>query len=509
MRHRVAVIGAGTAGCVVAGRLAEHDDLEVVLIEEGHPANRWRSARELWSLDGTLDPTTSQQWHVRQSDTEDRRSGAQTLLTGRGPGGSGRINGGYFIRPTTRDLDRWSRQIDDEGWGERLVAAMIRSETDLMHPDDPAHGHDGPVMVERDTAPLHPLSEAFHRSASAFGLADHPDMNDAGTTGVGPVPFNASAGRLVDPAAAYLVPALDRGNLTLVTGRHVRRLVSRDRRIVAVESTRDDGDRVVDVLEVDDVILCAGTFGSARILLASGIGDPDQLHGVGTAVVADSPGVGHVFWNHPCVDLFFEPDPTVLSAAAPTDPFMQLVAHTTSDGVGAVNAEFMATRRPYGQVTGEDPSDRSLSMRVTLIDAATTGWIRPVASTMATDRLEVHIGYDSTARDRTEMRKAVEVALEMMSHRGFSELFHGGVRSPIPAPATSFHMIGSCPMGIDPVTSVVDPSFRVHGVEGLRIVDGSVIPLQISRGPSACIVGLGELAAANFISDRGLSRIGV
>lgn len=493
--HRVAVVGAGTTGCIIAARLSEHRDLDVTLFEEGPRAISFSeqralwSQRPLWSLEEAFDPRSS-----RHLQVHDDHGPGPVLITGHGPGGSGRVNGGYFIRPTAQDLRRWSFAVGDQGWGDRLLSAMIRSETDMDHRRDRLHGDRGPITVERDGIVLHPVSEAFRDAAIEFGLDDHPDMNDGGTTGVGPVPFNAVSGRLVDPATAYLLPAIGRPNLTLMTGRRVLRVVVRCDRVVGVESHRRDGDGGTELFEADEVILCAGTLGTAGLLFASGIGEPDVLLTSGLEPVVASPAVGRSFWNHPCVDIVYRADDSTLSATGPNDPFMQLVAHTTTGGVGGVDAEYMATRRPYGVVTGQDPSDPNLALRVTLVGSTTTGLIAPRPGGG-----ELDISYATTTHDNAEMGRAVEAARELLTSEAFAQIIPEGVESSTTVPTTAFHMIGSCPMGDDPAASVVDTSFRLHGIDGLRIVDASVIPIQLSRGPSACVVGLGELAANAFL----------
>lgn len=487
-RHRIAIVGAGTAGCVLAGRLSAIEDLDVFLIEEGpapDPATIVAPPRPIWSLEGASDPSTSRRWSCADGSDD-----SSPLITGRGVGGSGRINGGYFMRPTTADLVAWSRVLGDAGWGDELVAAMIRSETDHDHPTSPLHGHDGPVPVHRDTSPLHPVSTAFAEAVESIGLDEHPDMNDGGSPGFGPVPFNARAGQLADTALTHLAPALGRPNLTVLTGQRVERLVIRGSRIVGVVVTGPTNGASARTVEVDEVILCAGTFGTPAILFSSGIGDPDALLRHSITPLLDNPVVGRAFRNHPVVDLTYVPRPGISTAARPAESFMQLVAHTTVDGVGGVDAEFMATRRPYGVVTGTNPTDGTLSLRVTLLDATPVGRIEPTAAgaTVFTDG--GHREHDHRTMDR-----AVAFAIALLSSDAFEEIIDYSAGPPIRSRSTAFHMTGSCPMGIDPAISVVDRSFRVHGIEGLRIVDASVVPVRLSRGPSACIVGLAELAS--------------
>lgn len=474
---------------MVAARLSENEALDVVLIEEGGMMTPY-GHRATWSLALAFDAVTSRSWSVETGSADDLR-----LITGRTVGGSGRINGGYFIRPTSADLDAWSDAVGDNAWGSRLLKAMITSETDRDHPDSPLHGTDGPIAVSRDSTPAHPVSSAFLEAAGSCGIEQHEDHNDGGVHGIGPVALNSLDGSLFDPGLAYLEPALRRPNLTLLSEHRVVRLISGSGRIRGVEVV--NGGRP-EVIPADDVVLCAGTFGTPAILFASGIGPADQLRAVGVDPIVDNPVVGQRYWNHPQVDLSFTPSPMASRPNGSNDSFMQFVAHLDESSGHVANAEYMATRRPYGVVTGLDPSDRSLSLRITLLDATAGGTIRA-----GVNGIEITDHHRDSPRDLTRLRRAIGFGLELLSTDAFREVTTDREQVPAEVPddwlssnlLSAFHMIGSCPMGDSADTTVVDATFRLHGLDGLRIVDASVIPLQISRGPAAAVVGLAELAA--------------
>lgn len=501
----------------MAARLSEDPEIDVVLIEQGSfpgsfpapgpPGRPAMDPRPIWSLAEAFDPRTSGRWYARTGVGRDLE-----LVTGRTVGGSGRINGGYFIRPTRDDLVAWQGLIGRDDWVDRMLAGMIRCETDLDLGGSPIHGDRGPIRVSRDVDDLHPVSEAFLDAASDLGIERHDDHNDGAPVGIGPVPLNSSDGYLVDPAVAYLLPAAHRPNLSVLTNRRVSRVVTEGLRAVGVETTA--GTRT-ESIGADEVILSAGTIGSVALLFASGVGDAARLRANGIEPLVHAARLGRHYWNHPFVDLHFTPGSEPGPQRSERRSFMQLVAHTSTSTAGSVNAEFMATRRPYGVVSGTDPSDRTLSMRVTLLDAGAGGSIRPTPG-----GVEVGDDHLGSIRDRKALGDAIRFASEMLATAAFRAV---GPRRTVPVPGirssdaeladfvsarlgVSYHMIGSCPMGPDPETSVVDPRFRVHGIEDLWVVDGSVVPLQISRGPAAAVIGLAEVAADEFIeqmSTRG------
>ncbi len=518
-RRRIIVVGAGTAGCVLARRLCSNTQNRVMLFDEG----TWLRRPDLGgdpltiaSLEGAFSSATSRRWNARIGSGH-----SVDLIGGRVIGGSGRINGGYFVHPTVRDLRAWASIAGDRFSPMAFGSAMRVAESDFDFGDQQGRGTAGPLTIERDLD-LHPISAAFRDSATDLGYRTHHDLNDGGLVGIGAIPFNSKQGIRVDPSIAYLWPALPRPNLTIFNSVSVVRVAIRDSRAVGV-IVRNPGSPAPEVLiEADDIVLCAGTICSPSLLLSSGIGPSGDLRRRGIEIHADLRAVGSHFWNHPTVDIPYLPRPEVMEALSTevatsgrARSFMQMALHTAkSDGHGC-DAEFMATRVPYGVATGLDPSDEMLSLRITNVGCDVTGSIR--LSRQEPSGVRINHPFAESSSARSDLRRATRLGMELMSQDKFKELISGRfgpttreLRSNDRLDSwidgqlgTAFHMIGSCPMGADPRTSVVDNRFRVHGIDGLRVVDASVIPVQLSRGPAAAVVGLAEIAA----QEMGVSPI--
>lgn len=554
--HRIVVVGGGTAGCVIASRLSENSNVEVVLLEEGrwlpgaaeldisacasadgssneHSADS-RSSSGIRSLSSAFDQERIRSWAVQAP--RGSRS-ANDLITGRVVGGSGRINGGYFVVPPLPDLETWAALIREPDWSTDFRRALVLLESDVDFGDEADHGADGPIAVSRDTAPLHPASEAFADAASELGFAPHPDLNDGRAVGIGPVPFNALRGIRSDPSEACLGPVLYRRNLVVLTESRVRRIITANGQARGVHledprRLRPDGSlervRHGGYLEADQVIVCAGAIGSPQLLLASGIGPPEDLRGASQPVTTESNLVGRTLWNHPVVDLFYTPFQKQIEMPFPSISFMQLALHTTAAKHG-VGAEYMATRIPYGQVSGLEPTDDRLSIRMTLMDQPEERSVNGEGRALRILDHEGRIALTDRRGDGESQRKAlrhlVRTGLDIIHSKAFDcgirlvERSHGPSVSTAtsnealddwvePRVSSAFHMMGTCPMGVDAENSVVDSRFRVHGIDRLHIADASVIPLPISRGPAATVMVLAEMAAYRIGRSLGTGQPG-
>lgn len=584
--QRVVIVGAGSAGCVLAARLSENRDREVVLIEEGDwldttlpgddqllggsapaagSADLPRPAggpsvgpsagpsvgsvggvRNLGSLSSAFDPAISRSW-----DVMDAADNTINLRSGRVVGGSSAVNGGYFIRATGSDLTEWANVAGPGYSPDGLAPHFAKVENDLDFGDQPGHGSSGPVPVERDSDPLDRVSEAFRDATLAWGASYEADKNaldDAGdrtppltagasalsdgwgtatatggrgtvrmtgAAGIGPVPFNSSSGVRADMARCYLAPVIDvRPNLKVMTNTRATRVLLQGSVAVGVEVV-GSGERPV-AIGADLVILAASAIGSPGLLLASGIGPADDLRGSGVDPQVDLPGVGANLFNHPTVELGFQPAATARGGAEPSgagSSFMQLALHTSAAAGGPGDFELMATRRPYGVVTGQRPGDTALSIRTTLLRPSGRGSVRLAPTGGSASRTNgLVISHRPTANhdDREALRSAVRLGDELLRSPAFRKLIDsrsGPTAAQLVSDAEldgwirvntglSFHQMGTCAMGAVDDIAVVDSGFRVRGVDRLAVVDASVIPVGLSRGPAATVVALAEAAAA-------------
>jgi predicted dehydrogenase (TIGR03970 family) len=403
--------------------------------------------------------------------TERPRRVAQ-IVRGAVVGGSGAVNGGYFCRGLPQDFDRWELP----GWTWQDVLDHFRAiETDLDFAG-PLHGGNGPIPVARTHNMSTSTAEFIDRARDA-GFAWIDDWNGftaptATPAGVGPVPLNIADGVRAGPGAAYLRPALDRPNLTVLARTRARRIRFTGARAVAVDA---DGPGGPLSLTADRIILCAGAIESARLLMLSGIGDEGQLRRVGIPLVARLP-VGMMCSDHPewvlPTDWATSPGKPVLEAILSTDDGIEIRPYT--GGFVAIVGDGTTGRPdwPHIGVALMQPRSRG---RITLVSAD------PCVP------LHVEHRYDSEPDDVAALQRGTTLARVLCPRA--SQLGE-------PLWSTSQHLSGSAPMGDDDDEhAVLDPQCRVRGVDGLWVVDGAVLPSITSRGPHATIVMLAHRAA--------------
>jgi choline dehydrogenase-like flavoprotein len=357
------------------------------------------------------------------------------------------------------------------------------------------------MSVTRHSAPPQRVTEALFDAASNLGHPPQHDLNGGGAPGYGLVPRNIDRRGRVSTARSYLEPALGRANLRLRLGVEAQRMVIRDGRAVGVEVRAVDGS--TEVVRAAEVVLSAGAVRSAALLWRSGIGPADALRAAGVGVVVDAAGLGVRASNHPAIDLFYEPMPGMVG---PEAPLLQGALHLDTPS-GAI-VEVLAMCRPYGVATGADPTDGRLSLRVSPMSVE-----RPTRVVPDPGGVSVDAGYLEDPRDRTAAREAVRAALELVRAAPMRELidrWHGPDDATVAQDpvldawiaehvGTSHHLCSTAPMGPDAdPTAVVDEWGRVRGVDGLRVVDLSILPTAPSRGPACSAVLVAEHLAETF-----------
>ncbi|MGZ4544640.1 MAG: mycofactocin dehydrogenase MftG [Blastococcus sp.] len=497
----VVVVGAGTSGCPLAARLADAGR-RVLLLEAGadhaRPEDFPAELRDPATMLGAA-PGHPANWDLTGELTDGL---TVPVPRGRVVGGSSALNAGSFIRGTRADFDGWAAAGNDLWSYERVLPAFRRLETDTDFGDRPEHGARGPVPVGRVWA-AHPLADAVAAAAGELGFPAEPDKNADAPPGYGPVPLNIADGVRVNTAMAYLSPRRGAAGLTVRGGVQVRRVVVEGGRAVGVET----GDGVVRAAEV---VLSAGAVGSPHLLLLSGIGPADQLRAAGIPVLADVPGVGAEFSDHPNVYLSYRP-----ARPLPMPPGLlplHGVLHATSSGAAVPgDLEILPWMTPFSRITGgpAGPHADELVVGVGLQRAASRGRLTLAGADPARQpRLEYR--YLGEAGDRRALREGVRLAAELLRTAAFAPLVAGDAGPPDGVLAddrgldrwirahltTAIHLAGTARMGPDgDAGAVVDQWLRVRGVDGLRVVDTSVMPTVTSRGPAATAVMLGERAA--------------
>jgi choline dehydrogenase len=511
------VVGAGSAGSVVAARLSE-DPSTSVLVLEGGPADDLpeiampAAAPMLWSGPLTWDNVTVRQRHAAQREIP--------WPTGRVLGGSSSINGMLYVRGNRVDYDTWRDAYGCVGWGYRdLLPYFLRAE-DQQRGASPWHGTGGPLRVE-DQRFEHPLSRAWLEAAVASGLPRNEDFNGADQDGVGHYQVTQRAGRRWSVADAYLRPAMRRPNLTVETGAHVSRLLLDGDRVTGVRYLRDGA--ACDAAAAREVVVAGGAVRTPQLLLLSGIGPADQLRAHDIPVAVDAPAVGVGLHDHPmCLPGWRTPaTPNLWEEATPENlerwrrerrgPMASFGAE--AGGFARSRGDRPAPDLQFGAIPGPPPlpglgppTERAVGTLVGAVHPRSRGTVT-LASADPMAKPAVDPAYFADEADLDVLVAGVRVAREIAACQPLAAITAGEImpgedldddeqlRDWVRATAgTMFHPTGTCAMG-GGADAVCDPDLRVRGVEGLRVVDASVMPVTPRGNTNAPTIAVAERAA--------------
>lgn len=487
----VVVVGAGSGGCALAARLAA-SGAEVELIEAGPAVKVGRDASDC-DLSGRLD------WRYQAQITAGRRS---DVPRGRVVGGTSVINTCVAMRPDPDSFAAW--QGVAPGWGWRDVLPYFkRLERETNFPAPEYHGDAGPVPVVRwREDELEPASRAFRDAARESGIPTASDLNAPGATGVGMVPMNREGRRRISADRAYLTPPAARPP-RVAEGRLVDRVLFRRRRAVGVVSFGSAGEcRHL----ADQVVLCAGAYGSPAILLRSGIGPERELRNLGLEVVAELHGVGRGLCDHSQVHL-----PALAPAAAAERPALQVLVRTTTPGSAVRNdIQLCVLNRVDLQRYAPEVAagGRSLAMLCVLLQHACSRGKVWLASTRPDAEPRIEIDYVAEPEDRARYRDGLRLLAAIAAQSELASfplleglpvdtLDSGGLDGFVANKVkTAHHPMGTAQMGhaSDP-HSVVGADLSVHGVEGLSVADASVVPVSLNANIHLACTMIGERAA--------------
>lgn len=485
------VVGAGAAGCVLANRLSANPAVNVLLLEPGSANLDQPKLYDptLWPLN--LGSETD--WAYVSAPQANLNGRELPLAAGRVIGGSGSINGCVWVRGDARDYLAWERAAGPE-WGVFRMFSNFRRVESYSGAPDPRRGRDGPIATTT-LATGHPLTRPMIKAGREFGLHEVAFNGDPLLDGVGLGDVNIRDGRRSGPAQGYLLPALSRPNLTLLTGVEVLSLIIVGGVCRGVNAVAEDAPR----FRADaEVVLSAGALRSPKILLHSGVGPADDLRALGIAVHADSPRVGRGLQDH-------------VSATGVEFQTRQLLAPPVGNGLGCFyyartnpawegpNIQIISTQ--FG--TGSQPSE-SFMLIPSVIKPRSRGELR---LTSADPRSPARIDPRclSAPEDLEALSRGLELATEIGLSRRLSSITTGVafpgrlsreqriayIRN---AAFTSDHPGSTCAMGSDHL-SVLDPKLRVRGVRGLRVVDASAMPELPASNIHAPTLMLAENAA--------------
>ncbi|XPP27250.1 MAG: mycofactocin system GMC family oxidoreductase MftG [Leucobacter sp.] len=505
---RIAIVGGGASGAVLAARLSEDPGYEVTLIEAG-PGGPTPSDL----LDGGSIPAALPGHPANWGYTAELRPGHPTVVPrGRLLGGSTAINGGYFVRATPSDFADWAATGGPSWEYERALPLLAALENDLDFGTEPGHGRSGPMRLRRPPQ-QDALTAAFRGAALELGFPEEPDKNAAAIggpprpPGVGPVPSNIIDSVRINTAMAYLTPALGRFNLTILGDtRALRVLFDAGQRVTGVET--DHG-----IIEADEVVLCAGSVATPQLLMLSGIGPRTELDAHGIAVLADLP-VGERVSDHPNLAVGWSPTRS-LHEDRDRFAFPTALNFDSSGPAGSYpegDLEILLVSKPLGALFAQPASDASgeeMQLLVALQAPSNRGRLSlRSADPLDAPRIEYH--YLDTADDRARMRIGVRTAAALLRSQAFKPFFGSftslddatlgdGERLDAWVAAhlgTAIHLSGTAAMG-----TVTDGSGRVRGVGGLRVADTSILPRVPSRGPFNTAVFIGEFVAGRMLAE--------
>ncbi|WP_431206363.1 GMC family oxidoreductase [Bradyrhizobium betae] len=520
------IVGAGSAGCVLANRLSADPHRKVLVLEAGRAAPVASDIPSDW-------PTmfnTAVDWSYYTEPQAGCRGRRIFWPRGKMVGGSGAMNAMIYIRGLPSDYDGWAK-AGCEGWAWRdVLPKFIAFENNTRFGNDPFHGTGGPLHVA-DVPHVDPNELKWLEAAQAAGLRHNPDFNGATQEGAGFFQFVIKNGERFGTGKAYLRPALARTNLTLKTGVHVTRIIIERSRAVGVEYLENGQPK--SAFAASEVVLASGAIGSAQQLLLSGVGPADELKAVGVDVVHDLPGVGRDLQDHINIPITFHTKEKIGVGAWTEESLAASLAEWETSRSGPRSSPWVAAgahvrSRPdvepdlqlYGAISPHRDYVRFLSSKpgITLHATLQRPNSRGRITLRSADPIEhpaidpCYFSSDTTGNDIATLVEGVRINRRIAAQSPLREMIEGEITPSAEAASdaeiadyirghctTLYHAAATCRMGTDDL-AVVDPKrLQVRGIDGVHVADASVIPIMISGNIQTPTILIAECAAAAIL----------